>query len=256
MTRRPTKTLNKRSRPATIANTSRQSKRLKADKSALGRSNPKSQAQHAKPTPKKSKYFGPQTTSDNNKDEDHGEPSSSESDSDYLDAGFGYDDDNAPSSADPGSEGSSEESAKPKVQQRAARRKPPFKAKLPNSGELLKEGVKTGLAPGKEVRVRLPKAREAGDISYQGDRIHPNTLLFLRDLRDNNDREWLKLHDKDYRNSQKDFESFVGKLTEKVIGKDDLIPELPVKDLIMRIYRDMRFSSDPTPYRTHFGVGW
>jgi len=40
------------------------------------------------------------------------------------------------------------------------------------------------------------------------------------------------VHDKDYRNSQKDFKTFVEKLTEKIIEKDDTIPELPVKDLV------------------------
>ena len=188
MTRRSAKISNKRSPPATTATTSRQSKRLKADKS---------QAQRAKSTSKKSKYLGSPTTSDTDTDEDHEELGNSELDSDYLNAGSGYDDDNAivaPTSADPAgeSETPSEEDSKPKVQRRAAGRKPPLKAKLLKSGELLKEGVKTGLGPGKEVRIRLPKAREAGDIPYQGDRIHPNTLLFLKDLRDNNDREWLK----------------------------------------------------------------
>ena len=45
-------------------------------------------------------------------------------------------------------------------------------------------------------------------------------------------------------------------LTEKVIEKDDTIPELPPKDLTFRIYRDVRFSSDPTPYKTHFSAAW
>jgi hypothetical protein len=40
------------------------------------------------------------------------------------------------------------------------------------------------------------------------------------------------VHDKDYRNSQKDFEAFVEKLTEMVIERDDTIPELPMKDLV------------------------
>lgn len=60
-------------------------------------------------------------------------------------------------------------------------------------GKLLwKEGVKTGLGPGKEVFIKLPKAREAGDIPYKDDELHPNTILFLKDLKENNEREWLK----------------------------------------------------------------
>lgn len=40
--------------------------------------------------------------------------------------------------------------------------------------------------------IPLPKARDAGDQPYEDSRIHPNTFLFLRDLKANNNREWLK----------------------------------------------------------------
>ncbi len=40
--------------------------------------------------------------------------------------------------------------------------------------------------------IPLPKAREAGDQPYEDSRIHPNTFLFLKDLKANNNREWLK----------------------------------------------------------------
>jgi hypothetical protein len=39
-------------------------------------------------------------------------------------------------------------------------------------------------------------------------------------------------NEKDYRNSLKDFESFVEKLQELVIERDPTIPELPTKDLV------------------------
>lgn len=58
------------------------------------------------------------------------------------------------------------------------------------------------------------------------------------------------------RQAEKDFQTFVGKLSDIVCDKDSTIPELPVKDVIYRIYRDMRFSSDPTPYKTYFSVTW
>ena len=40
--------------------------------------------------------------------------------------------------------------------------------------------------------ILLPTARGAGDIPYQDDRLHPNTFLFLKDLKANNNRNWLK----------------------------------------------------------------
>ncbi|KKK23130.1 hypothetical protein P175DRAFT_0464081 [Aspergillus ochraceoroseus IBT 24754] len=122
--------------------------------------------------------------------------------------------------------------------------------------ELWREGVKTGLGPGKEVFIEKPKARDPGDISYKDETLHPNTLLFLKDLTNNNDREWLKAHDPDFRASKKDWETFVETLTEKVAEKDSTIPELPAKDLVFRIHRDIRFSKDPTPYKTHFSAAW
>ncbi|KAI2073996.1 hypothetical protein LOZ39_003820 [Ophidiomyces ophidiicola] len=122
--------------------------------------------------------------------------------------------------------------------------------------ELWREGVRTGLGPGKEVFIELPQARDAGDIPYEDHTIHPNTLLFLEDLKANNNREWLKRHDSDYRTSKKDWDTFVEQLSEKIIEKDSTIPELPVKDLVFRIYRDVRFTNDPTPYKVRDDLNW
>ncbi|BCR89631.1 DUF2461 domain-containing protein [Aspergillus chevalieri] len=122
--------------------------------------------------------------------------------------------------------------------------------------ELWREGVKTGLGPGKEVFIKKPKARDAGDVPYQDHTMHPNTMLFLKDLAKNNEREWLKAHDPDFRAAKKDWESFVESLTENIIEQDSTIPELPAKDLIFRIHRDVRFSKNPTPYKTHFSAAW
>ncbi|RHZ53766.1 hypothetical protein CDV55_104146 [Aspergillus turcosus] len=122
--------------------------------------------------------------------------------------------------------------------------------------ELWREGVSTGLGPGKEVFIRKPKARDPGNVPYQDHTLHPNTLLFLQDLAKHNDRQWLKAHDADYRASKKDWETFVESLTEKISELDNTIPELPAKDIVFRIHRDIRFSKDPTPYKTHFSAAW
>jgi hypothetical protein len=58
--------------------------------------------------------------------------------------------------------------------------------------DLWREGVKTGLGPGKEVFIKKPKARDAGYTPYEDETLHPNTLLFLEDLAENNERQWLK----------------------------------------------------------------
>ncbi|CZT24595.1 uncharacterized protein RCC_10320 [Ramularia collo-cygni] len=127
----------------------------------------------------------------------------------------------------------------------------------PKGSEIWRPGVKSGLGPGKQLIIKKPKARPAGSTPYKDETIHPNTLLFLADLKVNNNREWLKLHDAEFRQAEKDWHSFVEKLTERLVEDvDDTIPELPVKDVVFRIYRDIRFSSDPTPYKPFFSASW
>lgn len=50
-----------------------------------------------------------------------------------------------------------------------------------------------------EMVMDVPTAKEAGDTPYSESTIHPNTLDFLRDLKKNNRREWLKFHDAVFR---------------------------------------------------------
>ncbi|KAF4549863.1 Hypothetical protein D9617_19g101680 [Elsinoe fawcettii] len=110
--------------------------------------------------------------------------------------------------------------------------------------------------PGTEVVIKKPKAKGPGKTPYKDERVHPNTLEFLGALKENNRREWLKFHDPDFRQAENDWKSFVEKLTEKLTEVDDEIPELPVKDIVFRIYRDIRFSPDPTPYKPYFSAAW
>ncbi|KAI0175162.1 hypothetical protein BJ166DRAFT_164309 [Pestalotiopsis sp. NC0098] len=105
-------------------------------------------------------------------------------------------------------------------------------------------------------RIELPKLRDTGGVEYNPENVHPNTLAFLKDLKANNQRSWLKLRDPEYRRSLKDWEAFVETLTEKIIEADETIPELPLRDVIFRIYRDIRFSKDPTPYKPHYSAAW
>ncbi|KAL2131751.1 hypothetical protein VTI74DRAFT_4651 [Chaetomium olivicolor] len=111
-------------------------------------------------------------------------------------------------------------------------------------------------APPKVTFIPLPKLRDTGGIEYADDRLHPNTLAFLKDLKANNKRSWLKSHDAEYRRALKDWESYVTTLTDKITAADPTIPELPFKDVNFRIYRDIRFSKDPTPYKPHFSAAF
>ncbi|KAI0477294.1 hypothetical protein GGR56DRAFT_636649 [Xylariaceae sp. FL0804] len=101
-----------------------------------------------------------------------------------------------------------------------------------------------------------PELRPLGGVKYEDTRVHKNTLLFLGDLKENNERAWLKSHDPEFRRALKDWESFVETLTAKIIEVDETVPELPLKDVVFRIYRDVRFSREKTPYKPNFSAAW
>ncbi|KAI9665334.1 MAG: hypothetical protein M1831_001771 [Alyxoria varia] len=142
----------------------------------------------------------------------------------------------------------------PQKKKSSASVKPAVKAK--KGEELWRHGVKTGLGPGVKVEIEKPQARSAGKTPYKDSTIHPNTMEFLGDLAKNNDREWLKRHDPDYRQSLNDWNTFAERISEKIIEADETVPELPLKDITFRIYRDIRFSPDPTPYKAQFSGAW
>ncbi|KAJ8097560.1 hypothetical protein POJ06DRAFT_34473 [Lipomyces tetrasporus] len=101
---------------------------------------------------------------------------------------------------------------------------------------------------------RLP--RPLGGINYEPHNIHPNTLLFLEDLRNNNERDWFWDHEAEYRAAKKDFDDFIETLSERMTQIDETIPQLPLKDILFRIYRDIRFTNDKTPYKPYFAAAF
>lgn len=178
----------------------------------------------------------------------------------------GYEDEDA--SVEPSSPSSedSQDYASEQEERRRSRKKARTHSRstpitAPTSGahagqELWRPGVTTGLGPGTQVVIKKPKPRAVGATPYTNATIHPNTLLFLADLARHNDRAWLKLHDADFRASEADFRTYLGSVQERLVELDETIPELPAKDVVFRIYRDVRFSKDQTPYKTHFSAAW
>ena len=83
------------------------------------------------------------------------------------------------------------------------------------------------------------------------DGFSPETLRFLRQLKGNNNREWFLAHKDIYEQKVK------APMTELVLdlgqAMKQVAPELVVdpKRAIYRIYRDLRFSADKSPYKTH-----
>ncbi|PWZ01136.1 hypothetical protein BCV70DRAFT_199504 [Testicularia cyperi] len=87
--------------------------------------------------------------------------------------------------------------------------------------------------------------------------ISPNVLDFFTKLQQNNDREWFAKHDAVYRYVWKNFCDFVDVLMNDIMEQvDATVPWLPVKDVVYRIYRDVRFSNDKTPYKSNLMVSF
>jgi uncharacterized protein (TIGR02453 family) len=80
-----------------------------------------------------------------------------------------------------------------------------------------------------------------------------NVIEFLTELEKNNNREWFQSNKGRYENCR-DKVLFITELLINEIRKFDMdVPAMDPKDCLFRIYRDVRFSHDKQPYKTHFG---
>ncbi|HOU68231.1 MAG TPA: DUF2461 domain-containing protein [Paludibacteraceae bacterium] len=80
------------------------------------------------------------------------------------------------------------------------------------------------------------------------------TLEFLTNLSENNNREWFNAHKNWYQEEKDDFERLVTDLIGRVAEFDERVKYLKPSDCIYRIYRDVRFLSDKSPYKRHFAA--
>lgn len=86
--------------------------------------------------------------------------------------------------------------------------------------------------------------------------IKQETLDFLKDLADNNHREWFNANKARYEAARDNVVDFTGALIKSLSKVDPGIDaSLDPKKCVMRIYRDIRFSLDKTPYKKSFGIG-
>lgn len=77
---------------------------------------------------------------------------------------------------------------------------------------------------------------------------------FLQNIEENNNREWFLEHKDDYNKAFTNVERFVSVLIQELSQYDITIAGQEAKKCIYRIYRDLRFSPDKRPYKTHFGA--
>lgn len=78
--------------------------------------------------------------------------------------------------------------------------------------------------------------------------ISPTVLTFLKNLSENNDRTWFEKHKSEFKDIEKQVKTAYNLLGD-LLKEHDRIDKIKV----FRIYRDVRFSKDKTPYKTHFG---
>jgi uncharacterized protein (TIGR02453 family) len=84
--------------------------------------------------------------------------------------------------------------------------------------------------------------------------LQVGTLQFLKDLVQNNNREWFLENRKRYDTAKADLEQLVAYLLTEVNKFQDL-GNLQVKDCIFRINRDVRFSKNKAPYKSNLSAG-
>lgn len=81
-------------------------------------------------------------------------------------------------------------------------------------------------------------------------------LKFLKDLKKHNDRDWFQKNKERYLEAKEGFEMLVADVLSEIVKFDSALGGLDPKKLPFRIYRDVRFSKDKSPYKTNMGAGF
>jgi len=81
--------------------------------------------------------------------------------------------------------------------------------------------------------------------------IEKSNFNFLKRLSENNNREWFNKNKKDYLSAHENMIAFTETLL-KEMRKHDFIEKNSGKESLFRIYRDVRFSKDKSPYKTYW----
>lgn len=81
--------------------------------------------------------------------------------------------------------------------------------------------------------------------------LSPDIFTFFTKLEQNNQRAWFEEHKQDFKSLESGVKQF-GEALKEQLNQHDNIDRFK----LFRIYRDVRFSKDKTPYKTHFGLTW
>ena len=81
-----------------------------------------------------------------------------------------------------------------------------------------------------------------------------DSLIFLDDLKKNNNKEWFLTNRKRYDTFKEDYLELTSKILEIMKSLDSSLKMLEVKNCTFRINRDIRFSKDKSPYKSYAGI--
>ena len=80
-------------------------------------------------------------------------------------------------------------------------------------------------------------------------KIEKTTVQFLNNLSKNNSREWFKTNKNEWELVNANLKEFLSDLEQEMNKIDEI-----EKTKLFRIYRDVRFSKDKTPYNQHYSM--
>lgn len=86
--------------------------------------------------------------------------------------------------------------------------------------------------------------------------LQKSTIHFLEQIASNNNKPWFDEHRNEYLSVKADFEHLAADVLKGMGELDPVFKEINAKDCVMRIFRDVRFSKDKTPYKTNLGAGF
>jgi uncharacterized protein (TIGR02453 family) len=84
--------------------------------------------------------------------------------------------------------------------------------------------------------------------------LQQSTLVFLKNLKRNNRKEWFDANRQKYDATKKDVEELSAAIIKQLCKSDESVAHLQPRDCMFRINRDVRFSKDKSPYKTNMGV--
>ncbi len=80
--------------------------------------------------------------------------------------------------------------------------------------------------------------------------IDQNTVNFLIDLKKHNERSWFIEHKSAYKAAYENLTDLTAILLHNIAAFDEIMVGVQLQDCIFRIYRDVRFAKDKSPYKT------